>query len=662
MPKDLARTNRLLKILYIILGSAAILGAVYVLWILIFTQPPLFSWSQVQAYFVVTLESLALLFLYDFRIRLIQKTRGDLFWPILLAFFTLNCAALVFFGQYYSHPERASYGSVEIILKLFPIAWMAVGVGSIFALVKVLQNQFSRAWGSTPFEDEGLTDKKSRLTTLAVISGCFVLGLVIRLINLDGFPPYVDEYITTHNIYRLLNGFPFEWKRAFPTVGIPVLLSYKLFGINLWAGRFPMVVINMIAIIPLFFLGKKIHRDIGFISVALYTINPWIIAVSRTVREYAVLPLFYFVSAVFLLDLLEWENTTFRSYLKKNGWKVLILLLILVNTLYDRQSIIKIVIINFGVFGALLLFKLLKNKTHVLIKVTGIGMSLVFFIILVIVSNLSKRLFENGTIILEAEVKYWQLLISNTNEHWFSQIPQIAWLVMAVTTFFVLRAVFKKYNEKDAVILYCYLVFLSILGFLTYFLVNPHVPPRTRYGILLEYWYVIPVAISVFLVYRLIQKVFGIKPVIRILAYLLLGFSLINFSSIVNVLAYSGGGSLNVTGEKHYNMEPAYRFMLTQLHAGDVLLTDSLVVYDELHEKEFGEVIVYSFIRTILREAVTIDELITRHPEGWIVLTQNSRPENRGLVYESTTKGGISLEYIGRWGECDIWRWKEIGY
>jgi len=84
-------------------------------------------------------------------------------------------------------------------------------------------------------------------------------------------------------------------------------------------------------------------------------------------------------------------------------------------------------------------------------------------------------------------------------------------------------------------------------------------------------------------------------------------------------------------------------------------------MYDELYENAFGDLTVYSFIRTILREDVTINELLMRHPEGWIVLTQNSRPENHGLVYESTTNGSTRLEYIGRWGECDIWRWKKIG-
>lgn len=660
MRNNQIKIKQLIRIIYFILGTGLGLGVAYVLWISVFAGTPFISWSQVHAYFVLTTELLALVFLYDIRFRLIQNGKGSFFWPILLGFFVLNCVVLGVFSQYYSHPERANYDSVKILLKFFPIAWFVAGVGTIFALVKVLQNQFSTAWWSNPFTESELHEGKGRLTTLVVLISCFVLGLVIRLINLDGFPPYVDEYITTHHNFGLLNGSPLEWERAFPTVGLPVLLSFKIFGINLWAARFPMVIINMAAIIPLFFLGKKLNRDVGSISVALYTINPWIIAVSRTVREYAVLPLYYFITAIFLIDLLEWEETTVRSYLKKNAWKMLILLLILVNAVYDQQSIIKIVIINFGVFGVLVLLKMLKSKTPALIKIAGLSASVILFVLLVVVSDLSKRLFEDGKIILVAEDRYWRLLFIDPDQHWFSVIPQIAWLAIAVSAFFAIRAVVKKYDKKDAVVLFSFLVFLSILVFLTFFLVNPRLPARVRYGILLEYWYVILVAIALFLLIQSINRILKGKRVLRVLAFLIISLLLINTGSIVHILTYPGGGALNVTGEKHYNVDPAYRYMLDQLNPGDVLLTDSMGVYDELHEKAFSDVKVYSFIGTILREDVTIDELISRHPEGWIVLTQNSRPEKHGLVYESTSSINTSLEYLGKWGECDIWRWNEL--
>lgn len=651
-------SNTLFKLLYLVFGLFVVAGLLYVLWALMLARAPLFTWSQVHVYFLVFGELLAATLLYDVYTRFIRKGKGKNIWPVLLIYFILSIVVLILLGNYYTHPERRNYQSVQLLLKLMPFAWVIIGGGTLFALGKVLQNQFSYAWYSDPFTETPEPKNNSISSSWLIVGSFFVIGLIIRLVNLDGFPPYVDEYITTHFVYQLIHGAPFEWERAFPTTILPVLVSSKVFGINLWSARFPMIIINMLSIVPLYFLGKKIHRKIGLISVALYTLNPWIIAVSRTIREYAVLPLYYFISALFLLDLLEWENTTLKKYLKQNSWKIFILLLILSNSLYDNQSIIKIVIINFGIFGVLLLLKVLKTKTPLLVKVASVGASTLVFVLLAIISNLTKRLFENGQMILEAEDRYISLLTTNHNQHWFSLFPQVAWLVIAVATFYAIRAVFRKYNPKDSIVLYCYLVFLSILTFLTFFLVNPHLPARVRYGILLEYWYVIPVALAVFLVYRLANKIFNHKPILQIILLVVLGLSLLNFSSISDVVAYQGGGAQKVTGEKHYVVDPAYRFMLTQLNPGDVLLNDVLVPYDELFKKQFGEVIVFSYIGTIMRQDVTVQEFITWYPEGWIVLTQNSRLSTNGLVFENTIVDGVALDYLGRWGECYIWHWK----
>ena len=59
MPNDPVNRQRFIKILYIILGSAAILGVGYLLWVVVLAYPPIFSWSQVHVYFVLSLESLA---------------------------------------------------------------------------------------------------------------------------------------------------------------------------------------------------------------------------------------------------------------------------------------------------------------------------------------------------------------------------------------------------------------------------------------------------------------------------------------------------------------------------------------------------------------------------------------------------------------------------
>ena len=270
-----------------------------------------------------------------------QKNRKPNPWIFILIFFVINLLALFVFSLYYNHPERAQYDSVKILLKIEPFLWMIGILSILFCIVKVFGKIIAWVWNNFSFATSTVLDRWSTKYTALILVGFFVFGLGLRLINLDQYPPYVDEYIHTHTAFGVISGLPMTWNRAFLPVTLPVIISYRLFGVNLWAARLPMVVFNMLAIFPLYFIGKKVNKNIGFISIFLFTLNPWIIAASRTVREYAVIPLYFFLSAVFLLDLIEWEGMNRKQYLIKNSWKILILGLIAAYSLYDNQSILK---------------------------------------------------------------------------------------------------------------------------------------------------------------------------------------------------------------------------------------------------------------------------------------------------------------------------------
>jgi len=131
----------------------------------------------------------------------------------------------------------------------------------------------------------------------------------------------------------------------------------------------------------------------------------------------------------------------------------------------------------------------------------------------------------------------------------------------------------------------------------------------------------------------------------------------LNFRSIYYVLAYNGGGGMRVTGENHYLMEQAYDFMLPQLNNKQVLLTDYLSSYDELFNKRFVDVNKISFLKTVILGEIPWTYIVSEYPEGWIVLTPNSRVEKYGFIFEDETVDGKLVDYIGKWGECYIWHW-----
>ena len=182
--------------------------------------------------------------------------------------------------------------------------------------------------------------------------------------------------------------------------------------------------------------------------------------------------------AVFLLDLLDWEGMNRKQYLIKNSWKFLILGLIAAYSLYDSQSILKVVIINFAVFGVIFLLKIARNTKSLWLRVLGAVFCLAGFIILVIKSRIISRFVYNGQIAAVPTWTYWDLLISSKIQHWFSLLPELGYLLLLIVTFFAIRAIFQKGRKREEMISFSFLIFLGLLLFLTFFLVTRRIPAR----------------------------------------------------------------------------------------------------------------------------------------------------------------------------------------
>ena len=313
--------------------------------------------------------------------------------------------------------------------------------------------------------------------------------------------------------------------------------------------------------------------------------------------------------------------------------------------------------INFAVFGVIFLLKIARNSRSLWLRVLGAVFCLAGFVLLVIKSRIIPRFVYNGRIVALPTWRYWDLLISNKFQHWFSLLPELGYLILLIVTFFALRAIFQKGRKREEMISFSFLIFLALLLFLTFFLVTPRIPARVRYGVLLEYWYVLIASLGIFVILRILTSLLKKSKVAQIGAIILVGFMCINVNSIYQVLDYRGGGVMRVTGEKHYLIGSAYQFMQPLLKDGDVLLTDYLGSYDELYKKEFLKVKMFSFLKTIIRGDTSWTSLVDKYQEGWIVLTSNSRIEVNGPPFENSEVDQKMVYYLGRWGECYIWHW-----
>lgn len=138
-------------------------------------------------------------------------------------------------------------------------------------------------------------------------------ALIIRLVNLGSFPHHAmcDEADNAQNAIQILNGvfeegfFGFDWKPQ-PALSVYLIaVSFKLFGVSIWALRLPSALISVLAIIPFFFLAKRAASvSSALASSAIFASLPWVLNFSRTGWEnihiglYAVGAFYFLVMAM----------------------------------------------------------------------------------------------------------------------------------------------------------------------------------------------------------------------------------------------------------------------------------------------------------------------------------------------------------------------------
>jgi hypothetical protein len=382
--------------------------------------------------------------------------------------------------------------------------------------------------------------------------------------------------------------------------------------------------------------------------VFLYVLSPWIIAVSRTVRDYAVAPVFFYLAALMLVDLLDWEGLSAKQYLSHHKYQIIVAAMILGYALFDNLSILKIIVAVYGIFGFLVLLKIWKTYPSRWFKIAVICLGGVCLLFMLVFSGLLRRFFTTGSIVYQTDLTSWYSLVSNNVRQWYT-IGVLSYVFFLVGGFFVLRSVFARYRKNDFIIALCYLAFAATLVYLVYFLVNPFVATRVRYGILVEYWFLIVVAVVLYVAFYACQRIFGKRFLaIPIVIAIALFF---NYQAIDTIFTYQGGGVFQVTGERHYIVEPAYDYLVEHMTDKDVLMTDIMSNYDLIAGQRLLNVKVISF------HSDDPLNVIKEYPQGWIAVTAAFHPEKTNLQFSDFDYAGKHVHYFGLVGEVYLWQW-----
>jgi 4-amino-4-deoxy-L-arabinose transferase-like glycosyltransferase len=130
----------------------------------------------------------------------------------------------------------------------------------------------------------------------------FLLGLLLRLYNLGEMPSgfHRDEVISSYVGRFLLENGKDIYGNPWPLLYVdkygdypPVLPMYLsglatyLFGVTVFAVRFPIALLGALVVFPLFSLAKEIFKDtkIALFSAFILAILPWHVILSRATAE-----------------------------------------------------------------------------------------------------------------------------------------------------------------------------------------------------------------------------------------------------------------------------------------------------------------------------------------------------------------------------------------
>lgn len=139
------------------------------------------------------------------------------------------------------------------------------------------------------------------------IAGLVALAAAMRLPRIGLLDPYTDEYYHLMAAQELLTAGSTDYQRA-PLVTLLVALAFAVSGATgfeqiVTVARIPFAIAGALTVIPVVLLGRRIDRSVGVVSGLLWTLSPWAIGVSRTVREYALYPLLALTFTVALMTL-----------------------------------------------------------------------------------------------------------------------------------------------------------------------------------------------------------------------------------------------------------------------------------------------------------------------------------------------------------------------
>lgn len=157
---------------------------------------------------------------------------------------------------------------------------------------------------------------------LVILFVTILLGFYLRLKNLGQTPFWGDE---AHQVWAAKNfvmGLGFSdpigpsspYLRAWLTTTLPIVASFKIFGINEFAARLPTAVFGTALVAVSYLFGSKfLNRPAGLMLALFVALDPFLLSWSREARMYTHLELLYMLSILLFYLWYEKDGLNLKS-------------------------------------------------------------------------------------------------------------------------------------------------------------------------------------------------------------------------------------------------------------------------------------------------------------------------------------------------------------
>ncbi|MFT3892194.1 MAG: glycosyltransferase family 39 protein [Anaerolineales bacterium] len=483
-----------------------------------------------------------------------------------------------------------------------------------------------------------------------VVAGVAFLALALRVPNLEILFPSVEEYSHINAAKQIIQGAPLGsvYERSLWLVTVPVTLMFRVFGYHLWAARLLGVIFNVLALLPLYLLARKINRPVAVLSILLFATSPWIIAISRVVREYAFYPFYFFWVVYGMIWFLEQIPDGFRLdrdwkvFFKSSMlWMELILAFLPFYALdLDYLSTFKLVLIAYPALGLFAFLKLdlrYRKNLILVLALLGIALRVVY----------PWRYY----LLARAEVNWIPLkyFFINSPQQWYFErtalLPALGLLGLFVASFLVRR--------KNIIPLFFVMLYG---GSLSYFLFSAKKFFAPRHLSTTQIWYVLLAAIGLYLLWLFLQSFPSLKGRYgKVATMLILACMFINPRQVL-VPITSRDPAMPITEDYHNDLTDLQTFMLANVQQGDVLIASRIYSrYVEWVDAPVFQKVVDFQVQSTEADVLSV---VDQYDSGWIII-DNARIERATFSPDSSFLGNDRIEYVGLFDDEHVWRWRE---